>query len=455
MIRGFSRRLLSAALCALPAFGCKKDPAPAPAPAASAPAANAQSAEAAPSAAPAPALPVESPPMNVILLTIDSLRTDVPWLGYSRPNAPNLTKMAERAVVYSHMYSASSYTAKSVATMLTGRYASTLYRDGFFFTKYASANTFFTEVLSERNIATTGFHAHLYFGRGKGLEQGFGTWELVPGISFDAQTDKGITSEKMTKLGIKLLGDPRNTGRQFFAWAHYMDPHDEYNQHAESPVFGKKARDRYDSEIWYADHWIGKLLEFAEQQPWWKNTVVIVTADHGEAFGEHNMYKHAFELWENLVRVPLLVAGGDIKPARIDLRRSHIDLAPTILDLMKVPPPSGFQGASWVPELRGAAPEPREPILVELSEDSHNPPRRALILGKYKIIAFGKIKFELYDIEADPAESKNLAKEQPAEFERMKKALEERYKTLPVVEPYGGATLKEGGTARGPVGPAK
>jgi arylsulfatase A-like enzyme len=393
--------------------------------------------------------------MNVILLTIDSLRTDVPWLGYSRPNAPNLTKLAERAVVYSHMYSASSYTAKSVATMLTGRYASTLYRDGFFFTKYAGANTFFTEVLSERDIATTGWHAHMYFGRGKGLEQGFSTWELVPGISFDAQTDKGITSEKMTKLGIKLLGDPRNTGRQFFAWAHYMDPHDEYNQHKESPVFGKKARDRYDSEIWYADHWIGKLLEFAEQQPWWKDTVVIVTADHGEAFGEHEMYKHAFELWENLVRVPLLVFGGDIKPARIDLRRSHIDLAPTILELMKVPAPAGFQGASWVPELRGAAPQPREPILVELSEDSHNPPRRALILGKYKIIAFGKTRFELYDIEADPSESKNLAKEQPAELDRMKKALEERYAALPVVEPYGGAKLKEGGTARGPVGPAK
>ena len=402
-----------------------------------------------------PAEPPPSPAMNVILLTVDSLRTDVPWLGYERPIAPNLTKLAERGVSYSRAYSASSYTAKSVATMLSGRFASTLYRDGFFFAKYSAANTFFPEVLSERGISTIGWHAHLYFGRGKGIDQGFAEWHLAPGIVFDPQTDKGITSEKMTKLGIELLGNPKNTGKQFFAWAHYMDPHDEYNQHKESPVFGKKARDRYDSEIWYTDHWIGKLLEFAEQQPWWKNTVVILSADHGEAFGEHQMYKHAFELWEVLVRVPLVFAGGDLTPRKIDLLRSHIDLAPTILDLMKVPAIEGFQGTSLVPELRGKPPESREPIVVEMAEDSHNPPRRALIAGNMKIIQFGKSKFELYDLANDPGELRNLASERKDELERMRTLLLERYETLPVVEPYGGAKLKEGGTARGPVGPAK
>ncbi|HET9953400.1 MAG TPA: sulfatase [Polyangiaceae bacterium] len=393
-------------------------------------------------------------PLNVILLTIDSLRADMPWTGYSRPIAPFLTQLAERSAVYTRAYSASSYTAKSVATFLSGRYPSTLYRDGFFFAKYSNANKFMAEILSERGVRTIGFHGHLYFGRGKGLEQGFAEWHLVPGITFDAQTDKHVTSEKMTELGIQLLKNPANTAGQFFAWAHYMDPHDEYNKHAESPDFGRKGRDRYDSEVWYTDHWVSKLIAYAEQQPWWKRTVLIVSADHGEAFGEHDMYKHAFELWEVLTHVPLLVTGPGVRARRIDERRSHIDLAPTILDLMGVPVPPDMQGESLVPELRGATPTSREPILTELTEDSHNPPRRALIDGDYKLIDFGRSKFQLFDLKADPGELSDLSKQKPEELARMRKLLEERYKKLPTVEPYGGAKLKEGGTARGPIGPS-
>jgi arylsulfatase A-like enzyme len=394
-------------------------------------------------------------PLNVIVLTIDSLRADMPWTGYPRAIAPNLSQLAERSVLYTNAYSSSSYTAKSVATLLSGRYPSTLYRDGYFFAKYPAANLFFPEILSERGARTIGWHSHLYFGRGKGLEQGFAEWHLVPKITFDPETDKHVTSDKMTALGQELLGSAKNTGQQFFAWAHYMDPHDQYTKHAESPDFGKKARDRYDSEIWYTDHWIGKLLSWAEGQPWWKDTVLVISADHGEAFGEHGMYKHAFELWEVLTRVPLMIAGPGIQPRRIEQRRSHIDLAPTILELMGAPVPDTFQGKSLVPELRGQAPESREPILLELSEDSHNPPRRALLVGDYKLIDFGRSRFQLYDLKSDPGELKDLAKERPEELARMRQLLEERYKTLPTIAPYGGVKLKEGGVARGPVGPAK
>ncbi|HWA75131.1 MAG TPA: sulfatase [Polyangiaceae bacterium] len=411
-------------------------------------------------AAPAPSDSAKGPeapkePLNVLLVTIDSLRADMPWTGYSRPIAPNLTKLAERSVVYPNAYSASSYTAKSVATLLSGRYPSTLYRDGYFFAKYSSANHFLAEILSERGVRTIGWHSHLYFGRGKGLEQGFAEWQLVPKITFDPETDNHITSDKMTALGMELLGSPSNTGHQFFAWAHFMDPHDQYNKHPESPDFGRKGRDRYDSEVWYTDMWLGKLLSWAETQPFWKNTVLIVSADHGEAFGEHNMYKHAFEVWEVLTRVPLLISGPGITPRRIEARRSHIDLPPTILELMGVPVPADFQGKSLLPELRGGTAESREPILVELTEDSHNPPRRALIEGDYKIIDFGRSHFSLFNLRSDPGELTDLAKQQPEDLARMRQKLEERYKTLPTVEPYGGAKLKEGGTARGPLGPSK
>ena len=193
----------------------------------------------------------------------------------------------------------------------------------------------------------------------------------------------------MTALGIEILSAPENTKEPFFAWAHYMDPHDQYLKHAESPDFGKKARDRYDSEIWYADHFIGKLLDFAREKPWWQNTVVIVSADHGEAFGEHGMYKHAFELWEVLTRVPLFVVGPGIQARRIDERRSHIDLTPTILQLMGVPVPSDMHGQSLLSELEGAPPESRERF-DRLSED-HTTHPAARDLRRWKLIGFDAV----------------------------------------------------------------
>jgi arylsulfatase A-like enzyme len=394
-------------------------------------------------------------PLNVLFITVDSLRADVPWLGYSRSIAPNLTRLAEESVVYTRAYSASSYTAKSVATMLSGRYASTLYRDYRFFTRYAPANEFLAEVLAEHGATTLAWHGHLYFGRNSGLEQGFSEWQLVPGIKFDPETDNSVTSDKMTALGEELLEKTVKPGKPFFAWAHYMDPHDQYLKHAEAPDFGKKARDRYDSEIWYADYHIGKLLDWAHTQAWWKDTAVIVTADHGEAFGEHGMYKHAFELWEVLVRVPLFIYAPAIVKTRIDVRRSHIDLAPTILDLMRVEIPADFQGSSLVPELYGETPGPREPILVELSEDSHNPPRRAIIQGRYKLIDFGREHYELFNLENDPAESVDLSKHETVPFEEMVALLKKRFGALGSIAPYGGGKLREGGRANGPEGPAR
>jgi arylsulfatase A-like enzyme len=408
---------------------------------------------AAPSASAASPASRPSEPLNVILLTIDSLRTDVPWLGYGRAIAPHLTALAKESVVYERAYSASSTTAKSVATMLSGRFPSSLYRDRRFFTRYAPSNRFLAEILGERKVRSVSWHGHLYFGKNSGFEQGFDEWRLVPGIKFDAETDNEVTSAKMTALGLELLGASANTAGQFFAWAHYMDPHDQYLRHAEAPDFGKKARDRYDAEIWFTDHHVGKLLDWARTQPWWKRTAVIVTADHGEAFGEHEMYKHAFELWEVLVRVPMLVHAPGVTARPIAERRSHIDLAPTILELMGVAPPANFQGRSLVPELYGAAPESREPILCELPEDSHNPPRRAVIQGPLKLLEFERGRTALYDLSRDPGELVNVAKERPADFAAMKQTLATSFAALGSFAPYGGGKMREGGRADGPEGP--
>jgi arylsulfatase A-like enzyme len=433
------------------AVGCSKsDPTPSAAPAPAAAPSVLTSVSAAPLSTASPIPPAKR---NVLFLTIDSLRADMPWNGYSRPIAPNLTALAEKCANYTNAYSISSYTAKSVAAFLSGQYPSTLYRNGFFFAGYGNANQFMAETLSAQGIATLAFHGHMYFARAKGLEQGFSEWRIVPGIDFDPQTDNHVTGEKMTRLGIELLGKPET--KQFFAWGHYMDPHDQYNRHEEAPSFGNKARDRYDQEVFYTDLWLKKLLDFVNEQPFGKETYLVISADHGEAFGEHGMYKHAFELWEALTRVPLLVCGPGIKPQRITERRSHIDLVPTFYELLGQPAPSNLPGKSLFPELTGQEPaKNREPIYLELTEDSHNPPRRALINGDYKLIWSGpRDKFQLFNLTKDPGEEKELSKEEPDQLKAQVATYHAFWDKLPMVEPYGNMKLKEGGTARGPTGP--
>jgi arylsulfatase A-like enzyme len=235
-----------------------------------------------------------------------------------------------------------------------------------------------------------------------------------------------------------------------------MDPHDQYLQHAESPVFGKHNRDRYDSEVFFTDLHIGKLFEFAKDKPWWSRTAIMISADHGEAFGEHGMFKHAFELWEVLTRVPLIVHVPGLEPRRIQERRSAIDVAPTILELMGgTEMPESFVGKSLVAELRGAPPDDREPIILDLPEDRNNPDRHAIIQGDYKLIVYGPgdRSFRLFNLKDDPAEETDLASKDPKKLEEMKALYLETWKKLDVVEPYGGMELRSGRKALGPRGP--
>jgi choline-sulfatase len=300
-----------------------------------------------------------------------------------------------------------------------------------------------------------GLHGHLYFDRGKNINQGFDEWVLAEGLTFNATTDKHVTSDKLTNEAIKLLSRAENSSKQFFMWIHYMDPHDEYLKHAESPDFGKKNRDRYDSEVFFTDLHIGRLLDFARQQSWWQNTCVIVTADHGEAFGEHGMYKHAFELWEVLTHVPLIMYVPGAKPRDINARRSAIDLAPTIVDLMGIPVPGEFVGKSLTGELFGGPPADREPIVLDIPEDKNSAQRRAIISGDYKLIVRNQgANTLLFNLKDDPGELTDLSKKDPATLTRMKALFEATSKQIPEIEPYGNMKLASGKIARGTEGPA-
>ena len=450
------RALLLAGFC----LACRSEPPPsAPAPdgqrpATAAPSAGAPLASAAPAATAAPNAPAKpkgpEKPLNVLLILVDSMRADMPWAGYERKIAPNLTALEAESVSYTRGYSTSSYTAKSVAALLAGKYPSSLKRSGYFFTRYPESNLFFPELLQKAGVHNMSGHAHMYMKPESGMAQGFDVWKVVDGISFDNKTDNHVTSQKLTPLAIDMLKAVPQ-GKRFFMYLHYMDPHDQYLKHEEAPDFGNKARDRYDQEMFYTDLWIGKLLEYAKSQPWWNQTAVIVSADHGEGFGEHNLYRHAFELWNMLTHVPLFVRLPGVEGRRIDVPRGHIDLAPTVLELMHVKAEHDFVGKSLVPELYGAAEPESRPVLLDLPADSNNPERHALIVGDYKLLVFeGGWRKDLYDLKNDPGEKENLAKKQPEKFAEMVALWDEVWAKVPKVKPYGGNKLIGGGTASGP-----
>ena len=450
---GFATLLLASA-CAPPAPAPSPAPSPAPPAKAAAPAKSAQPDKpAAPEAKakPAPAKPTgPDRPMNVMLILVDSMRADMPWAGYPRKIAPNLTALEKESVSYTRAYSVSSYTAKSVAAVLSGQYPDELKRSGYFFTKYPDSDLFFPELLHKAGVYTMATHGHMYLAPGhSGMDQGFDDWRVVSGIKFDNTKDDFVTSDKMTPLAEKQLSAAPK-GKPFFIYMHYMDPHDVYVKHKESPDWGNKRRDRYDSEVFFTDLWIGKLLDFCKQQPWWKKTVVIVSADHGEAFGEHHMFRHAFELWNMLTHVPLFIHVPGVDGRHVDTPRSDIDLAPTVLDLMGVKGDDKLEGKSLVPELYGAEAKPR-PVLIDLPADSNNPERHALVEGDYKLLSFGNDwRFDLYNLEKDPGETHKLNKEEPDRLEKMKAEYKKLWGKVPAVKPYGGNKLIGGGVANGP-----
>jgi arylsulfatase A-like enzyme len=378
------------------------------------------------SSAPAPVAdpaPKAEPPYSVLLIMIDSLRADMPWTGYRRAIAPWLTKFAERATLYPRAYSMSSYTAKSVAPTLAGKYPSEMKRDGYFYTHWFDENVFISERAQKHGIRTLAGNGHGYFLPQYGLKQGWDDYRLLEGTAVDFTGVADVNSDRLNNLAKKMLSDPKNVDpsgdKPFFAYFHFLDPHFTYIKHDEDPDYGDERRDLYDNEVHFTDRWVGDLVDWALEQPFGKRLAVIVTADHGEGMGERGHYRHAYQVWESLVRVPLFIHVPGAPPRRIETPRGAIDLAPTIADLLGIPH-DDLRGKSLLPEVFGADPKPR-PIIVDLPRCDLMDSRRALIDGDYKLVVFGdETNFYLFNVAKDFKETQNLAKTEPEKLEQMK-----------------------------------
>ncbi|MEZ4375005.1 MAG: sulfatase-like hydrolase/transferase [Polyangiaceae bacterium] len=351
---------------------------------------------------------------NVLLITIDTLRWDLGYMGNPRKLSANLDKLAARSAVFENAYSMASYTGKSVGPLLIGKYPSETHRGWSHFNRFTKEDTFVAERASKAGIRTINVQGHWYFKADTGVGRGFEVEDTsaAPKV-LQMEGDRTVNSDKLSDAAIAQLKDPANKG-QFFMWVHYVDPHAEYVKHDDFD-FGKTSRDLYDGEVAFVDQQVGRLLDFIKGSDLDKNTVILITADHGEAFGEHGLIRHGFEIWEELVRVPLIVHVPGADAVRIKQPRSGIDIVPTIMQVLGLPAPSGegddfISGQSLLPDViqpPGYKPQSRI-VFVDMPAGPNNAERQALIEGDLKLIVSGGRPLGLYNLREDPAEKKDL-----------------------------------------------
>jgi choline-sulfatase len=384
---------------------------------------------------------------NLLFITVDTLRWDLHYAGNPRELSPNLDRLAARSIVFERAYAMSSYTGRSIGPMMIGRYPTECVRDDNHFVRYPDrGNVFLAERLRAQGFRTAAVASHFYFHPRFGLFQGIERVDVS--ATPPAESAESVSTDaRVADKSLAILEDPRFHEGRFMLWAHFFDPHKQYVLHPEIPPFSRTERGRYDAEVAWTDRQIGRLLDALASKPFANRTIVVITADHGEAFGEHGMSWHGMELWEELVRVPWIIHVPGLEPRRIDTPRGHIDLVPTVLELLslEVPSPSAtdfVSGQSLVAELFGA-PAAARPVYMELPEGPYNGTRRAMIDWPHKLLVRGARRFELYDLSSDPMERQDLSTTQPealarvrARYEQLRGALRE----VPEIETPGGGS---------------
>jgi choline-sulfatase len=361
--------------------------------------------------------------LSFLFITVDALRPDLRYAGYPRDVSPEIDKLAAKSIVYEQAYAISTYTGYCLPPMMASRYPSEMPRTDRHEVRYFSQNIFLAERLKQAGFRTAGAASHFLFSPELGWIRGFDRFLRTPtegSAPPGSHIEKFHTSRGLADATISLLKDPNVTQDRFFLWVHFLDPHNQYLKHPGFSKFGNKRRDLYDGEVAFTDFHIGRVIDALDASPLSERTVVLLTGDHGEAFGEHGAYFHGREVWEEIVRVPLLIRVPGAVPRRISRRVSDIDLAPTVLELAAVSADPGARGQSLVPELFGGD-LPERPILIDQPRNVYYDSKRAFIEGSLKLHHLvDSNTYRLYDLDHDPGETDDLAAEDPAKLRRIR-----------------------------------
>lgn len=344
--------------------------------------------------------------LNLLLITVDTLRPDrVSVYSDKYLRTPNIDSLATRGVVFERAFAHVPITLPSHASILLGlNPPSHGVRDNARF-RVKPELTSLAEVLKSEGYSTAAFVGAFPLDSRFGLNQGFDLYDDL----FPAQPSLPFTfSERRAEVVINsALNWLQKQNLPWFCWLHLWDPHSPYIP--PEAYLKRFPEDPYSAEVAYIDDQIGRLLTFLKENQWLTRTLIIFTADHGESLGEHGELTHSFFIYNSTIWVPLIISGPDIKPGRVTEFVSHVDLFPTVCDLLRIKKPAWLEGSSLLPLLQGKKAR-LHPIYIESLDPYLNrgcAPLYGLIEAGQKFI--GAPVPELYDLKSDFDEKNNLA----------------------------------------------
>jgi hypothetical protein len=354
-----------------------------------------------------PSNPSISPKNPILLLVVmDSLRADVVAEQRQANGLRHLDRLARESVSFTQARSPGAGTKHSMGSIFTGRYAARLrWRKD----KLVAGGARLGELLHKKGFRTVHISAYPSIAQGSGVLGAFDR-EVVakprPGQEY-------ALAREVLPLGLKEIESAKDEPQ--FVYMHWLDAHYPYDSVGGA---GPSKMAGYVREMGECDKKLGELRDALERMGVWDRVILVVTADHGEGFGDHGVFAHGKGLYESILRVPLIIRVPGVAPAVIATPVSGIDIGPTLLDLAGRSTPGEFLGESLVGFLRGKRPELGRPIAAALKA------AKAGIFGQYKVIDDErKNTVEVYDLSSDPTERINLYGTLEGKDEEMRAAL--------------------------------
>jgi choline-sulfatase len=372
--------------------------------------------------------------INVLLITLDTTRADhlscysnrQPAGGrrFKGAQTPHLDALSARGVMFAHATAQAPLTLPSHASIMTGQYP-TVHRlrgmEGFTLEKKHST---LATIAQGNGFATGAFVGSRVLAKDFGLANGFKSYDDAMEGQAEEHVLPGAFAERraarVTDHALAWLKEDRQA--RFFLWTHYFDPHAPYDP--PEPYKRTYAKDPYSGEIAYMDEQVGRLLRGLKEMGLESRTIVAVIGDHGESLGEHGEMTHGVFLYDSTLHVPFILAGPGVPRGKvIDDQVQSIDLMPTLIALLNLPPGPGIQGVSLRPLIQQDG--PRRRASYSYSETLY--PR--IYMGWSELFAMRTDSWklivaphpELYNLARDSGENHNLITDFPAEADQLKK----------------------------------